>query len=324
MFTFFITQSETGMRLDKFLMAKFPENSRALIKEKIKASAVLINKKNAKPSLILRQGDCVVLMPSFASPENQKIQPNSKIKLPIIYEDKNIIVIDKPDGISVHPRQDKNNCPLQKEINNTIASALLARYPEIANVGDNPLLRPGIVHRLDKDTSGILIAAKNQKSFEWFKKQFKERKTEKKYLALVAGIPKQNSGIIDTLIVKSKSDPTKQKIIKKETASPDVKTKEAITKYSVIKTYDKFSLLEAIPKTGRMHQIRAHFAWIGCPVAGDKKYGKNTASLKGLTRHFLHAASLKITMPNGQEKIFESPLPPDLAQIIQTLEKNQD
>ncbi len=298
-------------------------------------------------------------------PKRTKIQPNAEIKLNIIYEDSNVIVIDKPAGISVHPRQTKTGAPIAKEINNTLVSGLLAYYPPIANVGDFPTppapspfqgegwgevnIRPGIVHRLDKDTSGVMIIAKNQKSFEWFKKQFKERKVFKKYIALVCGQLKDDEGEIKTYLTRSESDPSRQKVVRhvfllpsdegragwgaesKFNTSPQSpphlrrggKLREAITEYKVIKKFKDYCLIEAYPKTGRLHQIRVQFAWLGHPIAGDTKYGKkNQPRPVGLTRQFLHAAKIEITLPDGKKKRFVSPLPTELAQIINDLTKN--
>lgn len=309
----FIRQQEAGRRLDKFIAAKFLQYSRAFIKEQIKLGNILIGGKKVKPSYVLRQGDCVALAPSFIVPTT-KIQPNSDIKLNIIYEDENVMVIDKPAGLTVHPRQTKTGAPLTKELNNTLVSGLLARHPLLTNVGDNATIRPGLVHRLDKDTSGLMIIAKNQKSFEWLKKQFQERKVRKVYWALVHGVLAQDEGVIDMRLSRSKSDPTKQKI--------DKSGKNAATAFRVLRRFSDYTLVEVMPQTGRLHQIRVHFAWLGYPVAGDKKYGpKNRPTPPGLERQFLHAAELKITLPDGQEKMFSSALSKDLTKAVAKLEK---
>ena len=318
-------------RLDKFLAAQFPSLSRAYLKEQIKLGNILVNGKKIKPSFSLRKNDQVEFAPGFILPESSRqILPNPAIKLKIIYEDNDVLVIDKPAGLAVHPRQNKNGAPLESEVSSTLVSGLLAYYPAMANVGDYnspqpPLnlrggenIRPGLVHRLDKDTSGVLIIAKNQVSFDWLKNQFKERRVQKKYLALVQGAFKEKQGEIKTLLHRSQKDPTKQKISTKE-------GKEAITRYKVIKEFKKYTLLEVSPKTGRLHQIRVHLAWLGHPVAGDKKYGhKNQLLPSGLNRQFLHAAELKIILPNGQEKQFSSPLPEELTKILAQLEKNSN
>jgi len=309
-----ISPSQAKKRLDKFILKQKPEYSRAYIKEQIKLGNILIGGKKVKPSYGLRQGDAVALAPGFTLPTTTKIQPNPEIKLNIIYEDDNVIVINKPAGLAVHPRQDKNGLPLLSEINSTLVSGLLAHYPLLAPVGDDSTIRPGIVHRLDKDTSGLMIVAKNQKSFAWLKKQFKERKVFKKYLALVNGELKNDSGTIEAPLGRSKNDPTKQKI--------DATGKPAITEYEVKRRFKNFTLLETSPKTGRLHQIRVHLAHLSHPVAGDKKYGpKNRPCSAGLKRQFLHAQELKIILPEGNKKTFSAPLPMDLTTVIEKLEK---
>lgn len=370
-----IAKEKAGNRLDKFLGKQFPAQSRAFLKFQIKEGAFLVNGKIEKPSYQLKENDIVSFdEKNIQDQSTAKLEPNPEIKLDVIYEDGDVIVLNKPAGISVHPRQDKSGLPLAKESKSTLASALLAHYPAIASVGDNPLLRPGLVHRLDKDTSGVMIAAKNQKSFEWLKNQFKEKSAQKKYLALVWGRPKEDEGIIKTFLTRSKSDPSKQKVlaisspplesaldligegvrrdfyienlnVKNPPQSPfkkgDKKLREAVTEYKVIKIFKEFSLLEAYPKTGRLHQIRAHFAWLGNPVVGDKKYGPAQLAHRpaqqggpadqnplGLARQFLHAQELEITLPaspaggpNGEKRRFFSQLPPDLQSILDNLDK---
>jgi len=302
------------MRLDKYLTNKYPALSRAYIKTQIKLGNFLVEGKLAKPFYVLRAGDNVILAPDFTLPDATRILPNHKIKLDIIYEDQNVIVINKPANLSVHPRADKNGLPLLSELDSTLASALLAYYPTIANVGDSPALRPGLVHRLDKDTSGIMIIAKNQPSFDWLKKQFQERLTAKKYLALVHGALKEKQGEIKTKLARAKKNPTKQKVSAQE-------GKEAITEYKVLKEFKNFSLVEASPKTGRLHQIRVHLAHLGHPVVGDKKYGlKNQLIPAGLTRQFLHAQELKITLSDGSKRTFFAPPPTELQAVLEALE----
>src|SRR3989344_8116305 len=194
------------MRLDKFLTTKYPNLSRVYIKNWIKLGNFLVNDKRVKPSYILRDSDLVAVAPGFSLPAITAIISNPNIKLDIIFENDDVIVINKPARLSVHPRQDKNGLPLLQEIDNTLVSGLLAYYPAIADVKDTSLnppapllegvqnspnppdakggkrgfnIRPGIVHRLDKDTSGVMIIAKNQNSFNWLKRQFQERQTSK-------------------------------------------------------------------------------------------------------------------------------------------------
>lgn len=228
------------------------------------------------------------------------------IKLNIIYENDDLVVLDKPAGIIVHP--------LKLDQNDTLVNALIARYPEIENVGDDPL-RPGIVHRLDKDTSGLIIVVKNNQIFEYFKKQFQNRKIEKRYLALVVGRIKDEKGII------TKSISLSRKSHNKRSALLDSKSKKAITRYKVIKRFKDYTLIEAKPETGRTHQIRVHLASIGHPIAGDKQYKfKRRPCPKNLSRQFLHAYYLKFQLLNGKIIKLKSELSQDLEEVIRTLQ----
>ena len=176
----------------------------------------------------------------------------------------------------------------------------------------------GRVHRLDKDTSGILLVAKNKKALEFFQSQFKDKKVKKRYIALVTGHLKSDSGEIRTMLGRSPSDRRKQKVFFLN--DPDADTKrEAVTRYKVLKKFEKYDLIEVEPLSGRKHQIRAHFTYLGNPLAGDKLYGfKNQPAPEGLTRQFLHATYLKINFPEG-EKEFQSDLPEDLKKVLEKL-----
>ncbi len=197
----------------------------------------------------------------------------------VIYEDNDLLVIDKPAGVN---------------------SDDFARR----------------VHRLDKDTSGVFLIAKNDEALEFFQNQFKRREVEKKYIALVVGHLPSERGEIETLIGRSPGDRRKQKVyLPKDPGAAG--QREARTLYKVLQRFENYDLIEVEPRTGRKHQIRTHLAYLGHPVAGDKMYGfKNQPCPRGLTRQFLHASSLKIKLPNGQIKEFESPLPEELKQCL--------
>ncbi len=241
----------------------------------------------------------------------------------IIYEDKDVLAINKPARLLVHGTE--------KSEDKTLVDWLVENYPEIRNVGDLPsegkatFFRPGIVHRLDKDTSGILLVAKNQKTFEYLKKLFQEREIKKKYIALVLGKIKNEKGIIDLPIGKSKKDFRKRASIGKLTG----KIREAITEYKVLERFPAsvagqqgYTLVEARPKTGRTHQIRAHFKAIGHSLVCDKLYGpKNQDCPAGLGRHFLHATSLEFVLPDGSKVMLEADLPEDLNKTLSFLRK---
>jgi len=205
----------------------------------------------------------------------------------IIYEDDDLLVIDKPAGMVVDdiPRR---------------------------------------VHRLDKDTSGILLVAKNDKALEFFQKQFKERRIKKKYLCLVVGNLKNKEGEIKTLLGRSPKDRRKQKVFLPQEPGALGK-REAITKYKVLERFKNYDLIEVEPKTGRKHQIRAHFSYLGHPIAGDKMYGfKNQPCPRNLKRQFLHASYLKIKLANGEFKEFNSELPSDLKLCLQNLKPSSN
>jgi len=246
----------------------------------------------------------------------------------VIYQDNDIVVVNKPAGISVHKGV--------AEKGETLADWLIEKFPEMKKVGDEPELRPGIIHRLDKDTSGVLVAARNQKSFEFLKNQFsahslklskegrdlayggQKREVVKKYLALVEGELKNNNGTIDLPIGRSRSD------FRKKLASDSAKgeLREAVTEYKVLEKFPNYTLVEAYPKTGRTHQIRVHFKAIGHPVVCDHLYGgKRMTCPYGLARHFLHANFLEFVSPSGARLKLEADLPEDLEKVLAGLRK---
>ena len=239
---------------------------------------------------------------------------NSEIK--IIYEDNDLLVADKPAGIVVFNEQ-RTESKEQKSAK-TLIDLIIEERPELKNAGAAP--RYGAVHRLDKDTSGIWLAAKNSQALIFFQKQFKNREIEKKYTALVNGVISGNGGQIETLIGRSAKDPRKQKVFLPGEPGSEGK-RNALTAYKVIERFKDYTLLEVDIKTGRRHQIRCHLSHIQHPVAGDELYGfKNQAKPEGLNRQFLHASYLKIKMPDEKIKEFKSELPEELNAILKKLE----
>jgi len=255
-------------------------------------------------------------------------------EIKIIYKDENLLVADKPAGVVVFP---EGQALLSGE--KTLIDFLVEKYPELKSVGEAP--RYGIVHRLDKDTSGVLLVAKTSEALIFLQKQFINRRVEKNYTALSVGEIKEEWGEIKTLIGRSKSDPRKQKVYPLTDQNPKGK-RDAITLYKVIARYKNppslklrkgnkvngFTLLEVKIKTGRRHQIRCHLSYLKHPVAGDKLYGfKNQPIPEGLTRQFLHASYLKIQLPNssgqpnGKTEEFKSELPEEFKRILENLKK---
>lgn len=229
----------------------------------------------------------------------------------VLYEDKDILVVDKPAGMVVFPEgQTKGG---------TLIEDLIKSKPELADIGCPP--RYGIVHRLDKDTSGVLLVAKSTEALIFLQKQFINREVEKKYICLVEGNVKEENGVIHTLIARSKKDGRKQKVYLENEPHP-ASAREAITEFKVLKDFEKYTLLEVQIKTGRRHQIRCVFSYLQHPVAGDELYGfKNSKKPAGLKRQFLHSAYLKIQLLDGSKKEFKSDLPEELEQVIKKLKE---
>jgi len=228
-----------------------------------------------------------------------------------IYEDENLLVVDKPARVIVFPEGNTAE--------KTLINYLIEKNPKLAEAGEPP--RFGVVHRLDKDTSGILLVAKSIESLIFLQKQFINRGVEKRYICLVEGAVKEEHGEIRTLIARSSRDPRKQTVYEFGGSAPQ-SAREAITDYKVLERYTDYTLLEVEIKTGRRHQIRCHFAYLQHPVAGDKLYGfKNSKAPEGLTRQFLHAKYLKINLPGGEIKEFHSDLPEELENILNKLKK---
>jgi 23S rRNA pseudouridine1911/1915/1917 synthase len=235
------------------------------------------------------------------------------MEIEILYEDENLLVIDKPAGIVVFLEDKKQE--------KTLINLLSKKYPDLNKVGSSP--RYGIVHRLDKDTSGVLLVAKNEKTLYFLQEQFKERRVEKKYILLAVGNLKQNQGKIETLMGRATKDRRKQKAyLPQEPASKGKSLRSAETEYKVIEKFKDFTLIEALPKTGRKHQLRAHLAYLNHPIAGDKLYGfKNQPCPEGLKRQFLHASYIRLALPKGKKKEFVSKLPNGLQEILNNLKK---
>lgn len=298
--TFKITKDQANQRLDRFLASFLAERSRSSWQKEIKEGNVQINGKTAKADHILKENYEIKIEESNANKSATKEIP----KIEILFENDDIIVIDKPAGVLAQATVSSKSP--------SVTDFLKNHYPKICEVGEDEL-RFGIVHRLDKDTSGVMIAAKNNEALAFLKNQFKERLTQKTYLALVYGTVEPKEGSVDLRIGRSKTNPNMQTVIdspKKE----DIKSREALTFYKVLENYKGYTLLEVQPKTGRMHQIRVHLKAIGHPIVGDKKYffKKNTDLKPKMERQFLHAHKLEIFISQGKKMAFNSDLPQDL------------
>ncbi len=290
---------EAQVRLDRYLTARLPDYSRAQVQRWIKEGRVRVNDKPARPGAALKPGDVIAL----TIPE----QPQTKlvaedIPLAILYEDDDVIAIDKPAGMVVHPAAGHSS--------GTLVNAILWHFPDIEGVGEGG--RPGIVHRLDKDTSGVILVAKNARAHRHLQDQFKERTIAKTYLALVHGHISPERGLIDAPIGRHLRHRKRMAIV------PITKGRAARTEYESIAFYDADTLVAAHPLTGRTHQIRVHLASIGHPVVGDTVYGRRDAYKLG--RHFLHAHRIRFQRPRD-ERVVElvSPLPTELQALLEKL-----
>ena len=300
---FIVSVEDEGKRIDAYLASRNEELSRVAIQRLIDEEKILVNNKVTKASYKVQEGDLITLEEEQPREVSLKAQ---EIPIEIIYEDKDIIVVNKPKGMVVHPA---NGNP-----DGTLVNAIMAICKDsLSGIGGE--LRPGIVHRLDKDTSGVLIVAKNDKAHINMSEQIKEHKVEKTYIALVRGIVKENEASIDMPIGRSDKDRKKMAVKKNG--------KNAITHFKVLERFPKHNctLLEIKIETGRTHQIRVHLSHIGYPVIGDEVYssGKNEWNIKG---QCLHAKSLKFRHPiTNKEMFLEAKIPDYLKNIIEDMEQ---
>ena len=299
----FVFTECSSKRLDKYLAEQILQLSRAKIQNMILAGEVKVNEKVVnKAAYKLEIGDTITALVSETNEEPPKEQ---NIALDVIFEDENVAVINKPAGLVVHPGAGNAE--------NTLVNALLYYWPQIIQVGETE--RPGIVHRLDKDTSGVLIIAKTPEGYPWLVKQFKTRKAKKSYLALVDGKPPTPTGRIETRIGRDERHRQRMAVTYGDQG------RKADSEFYTVAEYRDHTLLEVNPLSGRTHQIRVHLAFLGCPVVGDQIYGRRKNSLE-INRFFLHASKLTVRLPGSiQETEFTAPLPADLQTILDNLEK---
>jgi 23S rRNA pseudouridine1911/1915/1917 synthase len=291
-------EDDKAGRLDRFLVSCLPEFSRSRLQGLIEDGFVSVNDKAARKSGQLIERGTVITV-HIPPPEPSGLV-GEDIPLDIVFENADLLVVDKPAGMVVHPAAGHES--------GTLVNAVLGYDPDMEGIGGEE--RPGVVHRLDRDTSGLIVLAKNERAHRWLQDQFKSRKVEKTYLALVDGHPPTPAGRVEAPIGRDLAHRRKMAIV------PPAKGREAISEYRTLESFPNHTLLEVHPLTGRTHQIRLHCAFLGCPVAGDVIYGRKHSTLD-LNRHFLHAYRLKITLPGEkQPHSFEAALPEELTRVL--------
>lgn len=309
---FTVPEKSIGQRLDVFCTNAIPGYSRSAIQKAIKNENILVNGSAAKARQIVKQGDHVRIKIEETRAAQEPIP--IPMNIPIVHEDRDVVIINKPAGVAVHAGVGIRS--------GTIADWFVHRYPDAAHVGEEleggqarpPAgSRAGIVHRLDKDTSGVMILAKNETAYTQLKKQFKMRRTKKEYLALVFGVPGGRDGRITQPIARSRRNPLRRAV--------DSSGRQAATDWMLEEKFGtSFALIRAFPHTGRMHQIRVHLHFLGYPIVGDSLYTfKRKKQPAGVTRQLLHAEKLTITLPSGTTKTFTAPLPDDFAAVLENL-----
>lgn len=284
----FVYQGRARQRLDSWLSHQVPDKSRSQLQTLIKQGLVYVNDiLVSQPSQLLVSGDVVTV--DFPPPF--KLEPDKTIKLDVLAAEQTFLVINKPAGLVVHPGSGN--------LDRTLVNGLIAHYPEISGVGEDPL-RPGIVHRLDKETSGVLVIARDQAEYNNLQRQFREREVEKNYLAVLEGELTKDRGVIKGIMRRSAAVPVKRELVANGTG------KDSRTNYVVLARQNEKTLVKASPKTGRTHQLRVHFASLGHPIVGDTLYGprRQSGSLQ------LHAKNLRFRDRLGIWHEYEAPCPP--------------
>ncbi|MCX5833958.1 MAG: RluA family pseudouridine synthase [Deltaproteobacteria bacterium] len=310
-FEFHVTAPEAGTRLDVFLATNIPSMTRSQIQKLIDQGLVQVRGQKTKAGQKLKAGEAVIL---FKPPPVEDELAPEDLPLRILYEDQAIAVVEKPAGMVVHPAAGN--------VRGTLVNALLHHLKDLSGVGG--VLRPGIVHRLDKGTSGVMVVAKNDAAHKGLTDQFKKREVKKVYLALVYGDVRENEGVVDLPVGRHPRDRKRMSI-----RSP--RGREAFTRWRVVERFGDVTLLEVVIKTGRTHQIRVHLNTIGHPVIGDRTYGNprrlasiadraERSKLAEMKRQTLHAGTLGFCHPLTREQMeFTSPLPEDMETLIQYL-----
>lgn len=302
-YCFLVSSEESGKRLDIFLMEKNPDFSRSRLQALIAEGMIFLKGKKVKSNYRVKKGDQIFM--EVPPPRKVTVEPEN-IPLPILYQDQDIVVVNKPVGMVVHPAAG--------HYQGTLVNALLFHCRDLSGVGGE--LRPGIVHRLDKDTSGILVAAKNDSAHHSLAHQLKKRSVKREYQALVHGRIKENRATVDAPIGRHHKDRKKMAVTKG-------RTREAVTHFEVLERFDRYTYLRLKLETGRTHQIRVHMAYIGYPLLGDVQYGplKNEFNQAGQA---LHAGTLGFIHPrSGNYMEFFAPLPEHFKRILSALRKGK-
>jgi 23S rRNA pseudouridine1911/1915/1917 synthase len=297
----FVFEGSRAQRLDKFLVDCLPDLSRSRIQNLIKDGLVQVD--GATPhkagQMLERHAHIQVNLPA---PEPSDLIPEA-IPLEIVFENDDLMVVNKPAGMVVHPAAGHSA--------GTLVHAALAHAPAMEGIGGEQ--RPGVVHRLDKNTSGLILLAKNDQTHRWLQDQFRLRKIQKTYLALVDGRPPTPHGRVEAPIGRDTKARTKMAVV------PPEKGRPAVSEYHTLEAFPEHTLVEVHPITGRTHQIRLHMAFLGCPVAGDTVYGKRHSTIP-IERHFLHASRISVRLRHAkQPSTFDAPLPPELSNLLDRL-----
>ena len=309
-FAFDVAGEDAGARLDAFLAARVEGVSRSILKRAIDDGDVLVGGQVAKPSLKLKGGEHVEV--ELPAPPPSEVEPE-EIPLDLLYEDEEVVVVNKPSGLVVHPAAGVRS--------GTLANALAFHFTQLR--GQAGSLRPGIVHRLDRDTSGVIVVAKTPRAHESLSDQFRARTVFKSYVALVHGVTREEKGKVEGPLARDPRNRTRMAVVRGGRA--------ALSLWRVRQRFTRFTLLDVQIKTGRTHQIRVHLAWIKHPVVGDETYGGGRdktlpdpalrVRVAAIGRQFLHAERLGFHHPaTGEWLGFTAPLPPDLAEFLETLQ----
>jgi 23S rRNA pseudouridine1911/1915/1917 synthase len=299
---FVVEPASEGERLDRFVTERTPDLSRSYVQHLIENGLVLVDGEPRRPSFKVAVGHVVSV--EIPPPVVESLEPED-IPLDIVYEDSDLIVLNKPAGMVVHPAPGNTR--------GTLVNALIYHAPEINVSGSN---RPGLVHRLDKDTSGLMVVAKTDRAKESLLAQWQARTVLKEYIALVRGVVEPDDGTIDAPIMRDPLDRKRMAVM--------AGGREAVTHFRVLKRFPDATLMHVKLETGRTHQIRAHFAFIGHPVVGDFTYNRSSGRFGGKQsispRQFLHASRLAFEFPSGERRTFDADLPPDLQKVLENLE----